>query len=53
MIGECDDPVKDEEEVFELSETEKLALIEIALTTYDDYTDDYSRVERIREIMKQ
>ena len=41
------------EEKFDLRDDEKLALIQIALDTYDDYTDDYSRVNRIREIMKQ
>ena len=45
-------PIK-EDPVFELSEEEKLALIKIALDTYNDYTDDYNRIERIREIMKQ
>ena len=41
------------ENKFELDDGEKIALIQIALDTYDDYTDDYSRVERIREILKQ
>ncbi len=46
------EPVK-EDLVFALSNEEKLALIEIAINTYDDYTDDYDRVKRIREILKQ
>ena len=41
------------ENKFELDDGEKIALIQIALDTYEDYTDDYSRVERIREILKQ
>ena len=40
-------------EKFDLSDEEKIALINIALLKYDDYTDDYNRIERIREIMKQ
>lgn len=45
-------PVK-EDPIFQLRDDEKIALIQITLDYYDDYTDDYSRINRIKEIMKQ